>query len=99
MQIHSLIKSVDSHIYPLHKIVGFTSRFDIFELAKPNLFTFSICSTRRCEKNLRSLLMQTDSGSLIIHSYLTSAGMQRNCGCYLETSLISMKTAIEKYVC
>lgn len=98
MQFQSLNK-ICNESYLSVKIVGFISGFDILELTKSSVFTFSICSTRRCKKNLRSLLIQTDSGSLIIHSALTNTGVQRNCGCYLEMSLISMKAAIGKCVC
>lgn len=49
-------------------------------------------------KTHRFPLMQIDAGSLT-HSYLTNAGIQKNCGCYLEMSLVSVKIAFEKCVC
>lgn len=76
MQFQSLNK-ICNESYLSVKIVGFISGFDILELTKSNVFTFSICSTRRCKKNLRSLLIQTDSGSLIIHSSYKHWGAEK----------------------
>lgn len=85
-----------SHVYQLNKIEGFISGIYVSELTKPDIFTLSICWTRKCKNNLRSLCKCKQIQGHSLFSYLTNTGIQRKCGCYQEMSLISMKTSIEK---